>query len=167
MTYSWVMGPTNFATMDTRPSEGAHDLDWAEVHKFVVSIEPPTYWTFEPDLSHTVAIGTENKDVLWVYDIKSGQTHRFMELVSKMKQVYATKIPNESFRIVWNNFADTKLGYDVAVIFGASKWAMLDNDRDFSKLFEEVHGPNSWHNFLNDLNATTNGRVDWMGEHIE
>jgi len=166
-TYSWIMGPTNYAAMDSRPSEGAHDDDWAKVNAFIEEVSPPTYWTFDRENSHLVENDASDKDLIWVYDIKSGQRHRWAELVGKVKEVYEKKRPNESFRVVWNEFSDTKQGHDAAILFGMEKWAYLDLDRDFGKTFEEVHGPNTWNNFLNDFRATVNGRVDFLRADVK
>lgn len=160
--YSWHMGPTNFAAMDDRPGEGLHDTDWQEVNAFIEEVTPPSYWRFDADLSHRVANQAADKDLIWVYDIKPGQFHRWAELVAKVKEVYEKKRPNESLHVYWNQFSDTKKGHDAAILFGLEKWAELDLERDFGKIYEEVHGANTWNNFLNDFRATINGRVDWV-----
>ena len=166
-TYSWIMGPTNYTAMDTRPAKGAHDDDWMKVDAFAEEISPPTYWSFDTKLSQTVQNEADDKDLIWVFDIKSGQNARWAELVGKVKEVYEKKRPNESFRVVWNEFSDTKLGHDAVILFGMSKWGWLDQNRDFGKIFDEVHGPNTWHNFLNDFSACVDGRIDFLREDIK
>lgn len=160
--YSWIMGPTNYAAMDSRPSAGSHDEDWSAVSEFIEEFEPPTYWSFDPKLSHSVDNDSADKDLIWVYDIKNGEYDRWAELVERVKEVYEKEIPTESFRVCWNEFSDTNKGHDAAILFGLQTWGELDEDRDFGKLYEEVHGPKTWNNFLNDFRATVNARVDWL-----
>jgi hypothetical protein len=165
-TYSWIMGPTNYTAMDSRPGKGAHDDDWAKVSAFVEEFGAPTYWSLDRELS-SLQSTTGQKRVIWMYDIKSGQGSRWAELVGKVKKVYTEKRPTETFIVVWNEFADTKAGRDAAVIFGFDKWAWLDRDANFGADYEAVHGAGSWHNFLNEFNDTIDGRVDWMRSFVE
>lgn len=161
-TYSWIMGPTNYTAMDSRPGSGSHDDDWAKVREYIEEAQPPSYWKHATKLSHTIQNDPADKDLIWIYDIKTGQHRRWAELVAKVKEVYEKKRPNESFNVYWNEFVDTKKGHDAAVVFGLQKWAELDLDIEFGKSYEEVHGANTWSNFLTDFRATVNGRVDWL-----
>jgi hypothetical protein len=166
--YTWSMGPTNYAALDSRPSDGAHDDDWTNnVMSLVESMNGPDYWSRDLNLSTMVDNPAFTKSLIWVYDIKSGKGARFSELVTKVKEVYEKKRPNESFVVAWNEFADTKAGRDVAILFNFEKWAWLDDESNFSKDFEEVHGAGSWHNFLNDFSEVTDGRVDFMRYRVE
>ncbi len=166
-TYSWIMGPTNYAAMDTRPTEGAHDDDWKKVDAFIDEISAPTYWSLDRKHSSLVQNDASDKDLIWMFDIESGQTARWTELVGKVKEVYEKKRPNESFRVVWNEFSDTNKGHDAAILFGMTKWGFLDLERDFGKTYEEVHGPNTWSNFLTEFRATVKARVDWMRKDVK
>ena len=167
-TYSWIMGPMNWASYEGRPGEGAHDDDWdTNVDPLVEKYEVPNYWTYSAKLSHSIEGQSPQNRLLWVYDLIPGQGSRWSELVEKVKAVYAAKRPTEQFWVVWNEFADTKLGMDVALIFPFDDWAWMDRDSNFGKLYEEVHGEGTWHNFLNDFNATVQGRVDWLRRRID
>lgn len=165
--YTWSMGPTNYAGLDSRPAEGAHDDDWNNVMTLVESIGGPEYWARDPKLSTMVNNPVFTKSLIWVYDIKSGKSARFGELVAKVKEVYEKKRPNESFVVAWNEFANTKEGRDVAILFNFEKWAFMDEQSNFNKDFEEVYGAGSWHNFLNDFSEVTDGRVDFMRYQVE
>jgi hypothetical protein len=166
-TYSWIMGPTNWTALDTRPGEGAHDTDWDKVTAFVESFESPTYWTYSDKLSQSIEGVSPQKRLIWMYDLKQGQGARWSELVGKVKEVYAAKRPTESFWVVWNEFADTKAGMDVAIIFAFDNWGWMDRNSNFGKDFEEVHGAGSWHNFLNEFSDTVDGRVDWLRSRVD
>jgi hypothetical protein len=164
--YTWVMGPTSYTAMDTRPGEGAHDEDWKKVDKHVESYGTPGYWSLSTKLSHMAEAKTP-KRLIWMYDIKRGQGARWAELVGKVKQVYAEKRPTENFWVVWNDFANTKAGMDAVIIFPFEKWAWMDRQSKFYMDYEAVHGEGTWHHFLNQFNETINGRVDWMREIVD
>ena len=165
--YTWVMGPTNYAGLDNRPAEGAHDADWSKVNEFVETFDSPTYWSVDTKLTKSIDESNNPKRLIWMYDIKKGQSSRWAELVGKVKEVYEKTRPDESFTVVWNEFSDTEKGYDAVILFSMDKWGKLDRQRDFSKEYEQVHGPNTWHNFLNDINDTVKGRIDWMRDRID
>jgi hypothetical protein len=166
-TYTWLMGPTSYTAMDSRPGKGDHDQDWKNVGAHVEKYGSPEYWSHSVKLSHFVEGQTNSKRLIWLYDIRKGQATRWAELVGKVKEVYSKKRPTENFLVVWNDFADTKAGRDAAVIFPFDKYAWMDRQSNFSKDYEEVHGAGTWHNFLNEFNDTIDGRVDWLREMID
>ena len=166
--YNWVMGPTNFTALDSRPAEGAHDEDWAKtVTPHVESAMPPTYWSSDASISNTVFNPDNDKALVWVYDLKTGQGARFAELMKKIKKVYEEKRPTESYSVVWNQFAHTKAGMDAAIIWSFDKWAWMDDQRRFSEDYEAVHGKGTWHNFLNEFQDVSKGRVDWLRTRVD
>jgi hypothetical protein len=132
----------------------------------VEEFSPPTYWSLDSKLTQVAEGQDISKRLIWVYDIKPGQSARWAELIGKIKKVYEEKRAGETFIVVWNNFADTKAGMDAAVIFGFDKWAWMDRNSNFSKLYEEVHGEGKWRHFMNEFNETINGRVDWMRVYV-
>jgi len=165
--YSWIMGPTNFTAMDSRPSDDAHDSDWAIVSQYVESASSPTYWSVAKELSSAGTNAGGKKSLVWLYDLKHEKSQRWKELVSQVTEVYKTKRPEESFFVYWNNFADTKAGRDAAVVFPFEKWAWLDRESNFSADFEEVHGKGTWTYFLDEFSECVNGRVDVLRERID
>jgi hypothetical protein len=165
-TYSWIMGPMKYADMENRPGEGNHDDDWDAAMEHAKA-HGPSYWSFDDDLSTTAEGNDNSKRLLWVYDLKSGKGKRWAELVEQVKEVYEKKRPNESFWVVWNEFADTDAGMDAVVLFPFDEWAWMDKQSTFPKEFEEVFGPGSWHHFLNEFSDAVNGRVDWMRVRVD
>lgn len=159
--YSWIMGPMNYAAMENRPGEGEHDDDWDSVMTHAKGAQSPTYWSLDRELSH-MAEGDNSKRVIWMYDIKQGQSKRWGELIGQVKEVYEKKRPTEPLYVVWNEFANTKAGMDAAVIFPFEEWSWMDRKSTFPKLYEELNGAGSWHHFLNEFSKTVDGRVDWM-----
>ncbi len=166
-TYAWVMGPTSWTAMDSRPAEGSHDADWAKVQALVDKFESPTYWSFSNELSQVNENISPSKRLIWMYDIKRGQSARWSELVGKVKKVYEAKRPTEPFWVLWNEFSDTGAGMDAAIIFAFDNWSWMDRKNNFGKEYEEVFGEGTWRHFLNEFNETIEGRVDWMRSRID
>ena len=169
--YSWIMGPTNFTAMDTRPGKGSHDEDWQNVVQYVESNTNPTYWSTDWELSFqgtNVSNGaTTSKSLIWIYDLKEGRSQKFSALVTQVKKVYQAKRPNESLFVYWNEFSDTKAGKDVAVVFPFNKYAWLDRSPTFKGQFEAVHGAGTYDLFLSEFRECVNGRVDFLREKVE
>ena len=165
--YTWVMGPTTYTALDDRPSGDEHDDNWGKVEEYVEEMGTPGFWNYDHKLSQWNAEMPNTKRLIWVYDIKRGQGKRWAQLVGQVKEVYEEKRADETFIVVWNDFADTHKGYDVAIIFAFDKWAWMDRESNFSKDYEEVHGEGSWRHFLNEFNDTINGRVDWLRTMVE
>lgn len=166
-TYSWILGPTSWTAMDNRPAKGEHDADWAKVVAMVEKFEGSSYWRFSNELSQDIENLSPSKRLIWMYDIKRGQSARWSDLVAKVKEVYEAKRPSEPFWVVWNEFADTRSGMDAVIIFPFEKWSWMDRESNFSKEFEEVHGEGSWYTFMNQFRETVDGRVDWLRERID
>jgi hypothetical protein len=164
--YSYIMGPTSWTAMDSRPTGSDHDNDWAKVVAMTEKIESPVYWSFSEVLSNEVENISPSKRMIWMYDLKNGQEARWAELVGKVKEVYKAKRPTEPFWVLWNEFANTEAGMDAVIIFAFDKWSWLDRKNNFAKEYEEVHGEGSWHTFLNAFSETVNGRVDWLRERV-
>lgn len=165
--YSWIMGPTNWTAMDNRPGEGTHDDDWKNVDQHVASYSSPSFWNLSDKLSHITREERYPKRLIWMYDIKRGEYARFSELMGKIKEVYMEKRPDESFWVVWNEFADGPKGWDAAIIFGMDNWGEMDENSAFGPLYEEIHGPGTWHTFLNAFNDTVDSRVDWIRSVVD
>jgi len=164
--YTYVMGPTSWTAMDKRPANDDHNSDWEKVVEMAEKIESPGYWSFSENLSHEIENLSPPKRLLWLYDIKRGQSAQWSELVAKIKKVYEVKRPTEPFWVLWNEFANTGAGMDAVIIFAFDHWSWLDRKSNFGKEFEEVHGEGSWYNFLNAFSETVNGRVDWLRERV-
>lgn len=158
-TYSWIMGPMKWADQENRPSGDAHDADWAKVMSHIGNISNPDYWNGSVSLSHIASAETGDMQVGWIFDLKTGKEAQWAELVGKVKKVYAEKRPTESFMVGWNAFAN-KEGHDAIMIWPFKSWADMDDQRDFGKEFDEVHGSGSWHNFLNQIDECVKSRVD-------
>ncbi|MDH3651227.1 MAG: hypothetical protein OEQ53_16190 [Saprospiraceae bacterium] len=164
--YQWIMGPTNWAAMDNRPADDAHDDDWAKVQAMIESSEPPQYWNTDTKNSQLLMDPVNDKSVLWMYDLEPGKSAQWGELVGKVKEVYAAKRPDEDFFVGWNQFANAD-GEDAVLIFTMDKWGDLDQQRNFGDEYEAVHGQGTWHQFLNHVNECVKQRVDWLRMRLD
>jgi hypothetical protein len=79
-TYSWIMGPTSWTAMDSRPTDGDHDADWKKVTALVDKFDSPHYWKYSPKLSSDGGNASPAKRLIWIYDIKRGQAKRWSEV---------------------------------------------------------------------------------------
>ena len=165
--YSWIMGPTHFGAMDDRPADDAHDTDWAKVNAFVESATSASYWQEDEKLTAKGPDKRTAKSMLWIFDIKEGKGDRWEELVAKVKKVYDAKRPEESMYVYWNEFTDTKVGEDAAVVFTFDKWGWLDRESKFNEAYEEVHGKDTWDYFLKEFNACVAGTFEFLRERVE
>ena len=164
--YQWVMGPTNWEAMDNRPDDEAHDNDWAKVQAMIESAEPPQYWSTDLKNSQLILDPVNNKSVVWMYDLESGKSSQWSDLLGKVKEVYAASRQDEDFFVGWNEFSNAK-GEDAVIIFTMDKWGDLDQQRNFGKEYEAVHGEGTWHQFLNHVNECVKQRVDWIRIRID
>jgi hypothetical protein len=165
--YTWIMGPTTYTHLDDRPGEGAHDDDWDLVAEHIESFDGQDYWSMSTKLSYVPEMEIFPKRMVWVYDIKQGKGMRWAELIGKITEVYAKQRPTENFFVVWHDLADTRKGWDVAIVWGFDKWSWLDDDRNFQDDFEAVHGEGTWNNWIDEFMETIDGRVDWMREVVD
>ena len=164
--YQWVMGPTNWAALDSRPADDAHDEDWAKVMEYAESVGSPRYWETDVENSQLIMDPANNKSMVWMYDLEPGKGAQWSELVGKVKEVYGETRKDEDFFVAWNALANAD-GEDAVIIFTMDKWGELDNQRNFGKEYESVHGEGTWHSFLNHINECVKGRVDWMRMRID
>jgi len=164
--YQWVMGPTNYAALDSRPADDAHDQDWAKVMDMVESATPPRYWNTDIENSQLTENQDRDKSMVWMYDLRPGKSAQWGELIGKVKAVYEEKRADEDMFVGWNALSNAD-GEDAVLIFSMENWAELDEQRNFGKEYEEVHGAGSWHAFLNHVSECVKQRVDWMRERID
>ncbi len=151
--FTWVMGPTTWTQLDGRPNKGEHDMDWDKnVVPYVESFGEVSYWRADKDLKYrpeNVNMSTFTKGRIRFYTVLPGQMDRLKELFKKVVEVYTKKQYKASYSLYLRQGATT--GSHVAVSIDFDKWAYFDNGTDFTKDYNEVHGPNSFNRYLDDM----------------
>jgi hypothetical protein len=142
--YVWVMGPTTFTDLDSRPSDQGHEDDWGEVMQYVDEISDIEYWKRNADLSYTPE-GWENTSKIHVrtFDVKTGHMEEFRGFLKQVMENYKKHEYKESFHVYFSQF-NTGNGRDVAAVFGFDNWASFDEEGTWEKDFNELHGEGAW-----------------------
>lgn len=164
--YSWVMGTTNFAAMDNRPIDGAHDKDWSSINQYIEEVKPPTYWSYVENISHKGSVRGSTKSLVWILDIKPSKASKVRQLIKQIKKVYAEKMPDNTYSVYWNKLRNTSAGEDIAIVFPFHKWAWLDKDDNIRELYNAVYGAGSFDSFLTDWRDCILAEVDILREKI-
>jgi len=159
-TWVWVMGPSTFTDLDSRPSDEAHDSDWDAIVKGNFKLVSNEFWRMDEKLSYSPeAYGNKSKVIWTVYDIKPGDGYRFKAMVEKILKVYQEKKYDYDFTVYWNRF-DNREGRDVVIENSFDNWAFFDKDRKFKADFEEVHGEGSWWRLIEEYRDIVEGSYD-------
>jgi hypothetical protein len=142
---AWVMGPFTFTDLDTPfADEKAHEEDWAKTVEPYVETTTSDYWKLDDKLSYSPENYKSGGKVIWsVYDLVPFEGYRFKELCKKIIEVYKQKSYPHTFEVYWNQF-ENKAGRDVVIEVNFTKWAFLDEDEQFVKDYEEIHGEGTY-----------------------
>lgn len=150
--YTWVMGPTTFAQLDSRPGKGEHDMDWEKnVVPYVEIFGEVSYWRVNQDVSYQPeGVSTLPKGRIRFNFVYPDQLDRFASQMKKIAEVYKKNKYKNSFALVERFGASA--GPDVVTINNYPNWAAMDSaPGSFMKAYEELHGPGSWAKFLAEL----------------
>jgi len=164
--FMWVSGPKPWSSMDKiRPDDKAHSNDWStNVAPYLLPETDQVYWKFEPALSNISKDFTLNKLLVDMYDIKRNRGENAMKLVEKVKKVNDLKYPDLTYGIYKNELPSTNDGRDLAVVYFFDKWSWMGEDPKFPASYNEVHGEDSFIEFLKEWEDTTIGKRSeiWM-----
>jgi hypothetical protein len=149
--YAWVMGPTTFTHLDSRPADEAHSKDWNQnVLAYVEDISTTEYFRLIPELSYEPENAPFGKERWRVFTIKDGRGARFRKLQEKIVEVYKTyKLPMYRHTFVGVENGDN--GRDFYTGHGFNNWADLDQNAQFRQKYEEINGANSWMAFAREI----------------
>lgn len=151
--YVWVMGPTGYDAIDTRPAkDGGHDADWQKtVDPLIDQYGDVEIWETQPDLSSGIANFSKAKHYeAWAVDLKKGQYYRFKALIEKIKKVYDSM--NDRTFLVFRNPIHEAGGADVALLWTFDTYASWGNDNSTRTEYEKMYGNGSWANLLSEWN---------------
>jgi len=162
----WAMGPTMFADLDNRPAANGHDDDWQnKVLPLLEDSGDAEYWRLDADMSY-VPDTDEHKYVrVRLYDVKPFEEYRFKKLLKNIKEVLEVKKYPRRWNVYHNRFVSGE-GRDWASVMSFDKWADLDDDRNFEKDYEAVHGDGSWRQFLNEWEDVVESMEDEYREFL-
>jgi hypothetical protein len=153
----WMMGPCTYTDLDSRPS-GEHDEDWINnVLPYTDGQKHGEYWRRDDDLSIVNPNATGPSPLIRVRFNKfaPGQSHRIDGLMSKIKStIEAMEGDDNYWSIYYNEFIQGQtIGRHMVTVIGFSGWAELDEEGEsFTETFNKVHGPNSYNNWLREMN---------------
>jgi hypothetical protein len=160
--YVWLMGPTSYSALDSRPTDQkGHMDDWNKnVDPLVQKYGEVGLSELNADLSHGMDnFSKTSKYEVWFVDLKRGQYYRFKALAEKLKKTYAS-MENISF-LVFNNQVHTAGGPDVGLVWGFSTYQEWSTNSGARAAFEKIYGENSWQRMLDEWNDIV---VDYNAE---
>lgn len=163
----WIMGPFTFADLDSRPSEGGHDDDWrSNVMPNTHGMKDGNYWRMITDYGYMPSENYVGKIMrARLIDVKPGKWDEFMHLMSTINKVYAENSFGHSFAL-FSNFSNDGVR-DAAIVWMYDNYAYMDEDLEFGKKYEEVHGDNSWNQFNEAAREYVEKAWDEMYELME
>jgi len=149
--YVWVMGPTAYGSLDTRPTkENGHQADWdATIDPLVQEYGPTGIYDFNSELSFGWDIFKKSKHYeIWSVDLKPKQYYRFKALCEKLKKVYET-LGTTAF-IVLDNDLHFKDGPDVALLWSFDTYDGWQKDPGPKATYEKLYGAGSWQTAMDE-----------------
>ncbi len=157
--YAWVMGPTHWSSLDTRPDDKAHNMDWeGNVLPNTVEDAGTVYLKFDNELSRFPQDFMLKRLFVMYYDLKSNSEEKINELLKKIHQVYKEKYPTDTYGIYYNELPSTSEGNDLIIVWYFDSYKWMSEDSKFKTKYEEVHGSGSWDAFLKDWDDNVQGR---------
>ena len=162
----WVMGSLTYTDLDSRPDTKEHLEDWRDnVMPYIEDISEGEYWKLDDKISYDPEDSFSGKEIWSLYDIKPFEGYRFTALLEKVVEVYKEKnYPN--YMQVYRTQFSSATGRDVAIAFGFKNWAFFDEDDNFWKDYEEVHGEGSKWKFFEEYREVVNSTYDEVSEYI-
>lgn len=160
--YVWVMGPGNFARLDSRPAIGGHDDDWnTNVMPHISKISDAGYWVRDDKAHYTPKDYSGDKIRIREYKVKQGMNQKAGEMFTKITEVYSEKAYDRTLALYWNQFPTADNGNMVSVS-GFSKWALFDKESTFDADFESINGSGSWAKWI----AEWQSLLEWTDQEV-
>ena len=166
--YKWVMGPTTWAALDTRPSDDAHNLDWdANVARNLAEGGHGEYIRFDPSLSRFSKDFNVDKLFVRYVDVVRGKMDEVKEILKKIHRVYSEKIPAETYGIYYNEIPSTSSGRDITIVSYFNTYAWMSADDSFNAKYDETFGKGSADAMWDQWQALTLGQENEIWEYQE
>lgn len=148
--YVWIMGPTTYTALDSRPKkENGHHEDWEKnIDPLVEKYGAVSLWNFNEKLSFGMDLVINSKHYeAWAVDLKRGQYYRFKVIAEKLMKT-SEKL-GVAF-LVFNNPLHTPKSADVGIVWNFDSYDTWSQDIGFQKEFEKLYGLGSWQNMLDE-----------------
>ena len=161
--FIWQMGPMMFAHNDNRPGDGGHDEDWRDnVMPYIKKMHTIEYWRQNDKLSNVSMLENERRPILYIrfFEIEEGHGYTMNGIFKKVSETVKSMEGENPWGLYYNEFLQGDLGRHVATVSFMKNWAEMDDDRNFRKAFEKLHGENSWDNFMDTMDDTFSNRWD-------
>ena len=150
----WEMGPMNYKHNDSRPGEGAHDIDWRDnVMPYIKKIHTIEYWKKDDKLSNTSMIEGEDMTHPILFcryaEVADGQSSSVMPFYKMVSETIKAMDGENPWGLYYNEFRQGDLGRHLVTINFYKNWTEFDeDDNTFKATFEKVHGAENWQMFL-------------------
>jgi len=148
--YVWIMGPTTYAALDSRPTkENGHEEDWNKnIDPLVEKYGAVSLWNFNEKLSFGKDLVMNSKHYeAWAVDLKRGQYYRFKAIAKKLMKT--SENLGVAF-LVFNNPLHTPKSADIGLVWNFDSYEAWSQDIGFMKEFEKLYGKGSWQNMLDE-----------------
>lgn len=142
--YKWVMGPAPWSSLDSRPDDEAHNMDWeGKVATNLLNGGHVEYIRFDRALSRFPKDFNVNKLLVRYVDVSRGKMSVIKGILENVQKVYVQKFPEESYGVYYNELVSTSAGRDITIVYYFDKYAWMGEDNDFDAKYDEVHGKGS------------------------
>ncbi|TBN05597.1 hypothetical protein EYD45_04800 [Hyunsoonleella flava] len=152
--FIWMMGPTTYTHLDTRPSDDGHDEDWRDnVMPFIKKIETVEFWRMDDKLSNLEMMDGDisKTPVIFVryHEIKNGEIPGALQFLDYVSKTIKAMDGDNPWGVYVNEFRQGDLGRHIATVGFMKNWAEMDEEsNNFKGTFEKVHGKEKWEFFL-------------------
>jgi len=150
----WVMGPVSYAELDSRPDDKNHDDDWADnINPYITSYNQSEIWRNMDGLvinTMDKKADAPEKYITRYLTVNSDQEDEVISyLLTQVRDTLAKIGKVKYWAVMENQFIQGNLnGRHYMALSSMNSWAELDEDIEFAKNFEILHGKGSLKTFV-------------------
>lgn len=159
---SYVMGPTTYTDLDSRPTGTDHDRDWGAVMTHCRIHSGTEYWRRNDQLSYTpenMATGARNLSRVRIFEVADNQL-----FIKTQGQIVATikAMGGKQPRTMYRNQNANKDGRHWGTVTSYKNWAEMDEEGggNFQEAFEKIYGDDAWDTFIEEIDLAIVSRED-------
>lgn len=164
----WVMGPTTFADLDSRPKGEPHDGDWLnEVLAHCEKAYNTEYWVRNDELSYLPAnMDQDARELSRARIFEVADNALFEKVQGQIKKVIeamGSKQPRTMYRKRFMH----RDGRDWAAVSRFKNWSEFDEEgASFEATFKNVHGDEAWNTFTKEFGEAVVSREDEWRQNV-